>query len=56
MRWLIIVLLVSLLALLFAAAGLARHIFECAKLRRKPVSGAGTAPDPAEEPDLDTEP
>jgi len=44
MRWLMIVLLVSLVALLIAAAGLARHIWvsmsESAPSRR----GAGEAP------------
>jgi hypothetical protein len=41
MRWLMIGLLVSLGALLLAAAGVARHIWtQRSKLRRKPVSRA----------------
>jgi hypothetical protein len=58
MRWLIIVLLVSLLALLVAAAAVAFHIcYQRAKLRRSPVVGAtGKALDPADEADQDMEP
>ena len=56
MRWLMIGLLVSLLALLLAAAGVARHILlQRANLRPKPVVNIGrdheTAHDPAEETD-----
>jgi hypothetical protein len=40
MRWLMIGLLVSLFALLLAAAGVARHIWlQRANLRRKPAEG-----------------
>jgi hypothetical protein len=58
MRWLIIVLLVSLLALLVAAAAVALHIcYQRAKLRRNPAVGAtGRALDPADEADQDIEP
>lgn len=57
MRWLIIVLLVSLLALLVAAAAVAFHICcQRAKLRRNPVKGAGRVLDPADEADQDIEP
>jgi hypothetical protein len=56
MRWLIIALLVSLGALLFAAAGMARHIWvQRAKLRRKPPAGAGHAVGVREETDLESE-
>jgi hypothetical protein len=53
MRWLIIVLLVSLLALLIAAASVACHILiQRAKLRRNLVMGAtAKVLDPADEAD-----
>ena len=52
MRWLMIGLLVSLLALLVAAAGVARHIWvQHAKLRQKPPSGLGQNLDPDHSPD-----
>jgi hypothetical protein len=48
MRWLIIAFLVSLLALLLAAAGVARHIMlQRANLRRKPVASIEPPHDPA---------
>jgi hypothetical protein len=48
MRWLMIALLVSLGALLLAAAGVARHILLQRKnLRRKPVVSSGEAHDAA---------
>ncbi len=50
MRWLIIVLLVSLGALLFAAAGVARHIW---LQRTKPRDELSTAHEAAEESDLE---
>ena len=54
MRWLLIVLLVSLGALLLAAAGLARHIW---LQRTKPRDELPVAAlEPAEEPDLEVEP
>jgi len=61
MRWLMIGLLVSLGALLFAAAGVARHIWlQHTKLRSEPAASAGPASglafDPAEEPDHELEP
>lgn len=65
MRWLMIGLLVSLAALLFAAAGAARHIFvQRGRLRRGTATGEGkTSPptpgqiiDPAEDIEHDLEP
>jgi hypothetical protein len=61
MIWLVIAFLVSLGALLFAAAGLAHHIWlQHRKLRRMPSTGTDTAPDPAldpaEETDVEREP
>jgi len=53
MRWLLIVLLVSLGALLFAAAGLARHIW---LQRARPRRGYSLTVEPAEEPDLEMKP
>jgi hypothetical protein len=53
MGWLVIVLLVSLLALLFAAAGVALHIYRRARLRRKPIANADPSLGPAEETDLE---
>jgi len=50
MRWLLIVLLVSLGALLFAAAGLARHVW---LQRTKPKGEMSVALEAAEEPDLE---
>jgi hypothetical protein len=56
MRWLIIVLLVSLLALLFVFASVACHILiQRAKLRRNSARGAGKILDPADEADQDLE-
>jgi hypothetical protein len=50
MRWLLIVLIVSLGALLFAAFGVARHIgLHRARLKGKPPATV----DPAEESDLE---
>jgi hypothetical protein len=59
MRWLMIALLVSLGALLLAAAGVARHILvQRAKRGRKPAANSRQIPnavfDPAE--DIDIEP
>jgi hypothetical protein len=61
MRWLLIALLVSLGALLLAAAGLARHILvQRTNLSRKPIvnaerkpMAANTAFDPAEDADIE---
>ncbi|MGA9060171.1 MAG: hypothetical protein WB341_00760 [Terracidiphilus sp.] len=53
MRWLMIVLLVSLGALLFAAAGLARHIW---LQRAKPKDELSAALEPAEGSDLKVKP
>jgi len=51
MRWLMLALLVSLGALLFAAAGVAHHIWlQRRQLRRKPVVGVEPAPDAAQDP------
>lgn len=50
MRWLMVALLVSLGALLFAAAGVARHIRRHHRQGRKPPA------DPAEESEAELEP
>ena len=56
MRWLLMVLLVSLLGLLVAALGVARHIaLQRARSRSKPSVGAAKAPGQAEETDVETE-
>lgn len=58
MRWLLMALLVSLVALLIAAAGLARHIgLQHARTRSSPEAGAGKAValDPSGETDVETE-
>lgn len=55
MLWLMIVLLLSLLAMLFAAAGVASHIHQRAKFRSKPVAGAAGTLDPVEEAGHDLE-
>jgi hypothetical protein len=56
MRWLIIALLVSLGALLLAAAGMARHIrVHRMKLPRKPQPKAGTVIGTREEKDFESE-
>jgi flagellar basal body-associated protein FliL len=56
MRWLMVALLVSVAALLLAAAGVACHIWiQCSKHRNKPVTGnlpqaaPGQTFDPADE-------
>jgi hypothetical protein len=49
------VLLVSLAALLLAAAAVAIHIYRRAKLRRKPAADTDPAIDPAEEADAEAE-
>ncbi len=59
MRWLLIVLLVSLAALLIAAAAMARHIWlHHARIRSKPSAEAGqtldSASGPAEETDAES--
>ncbi len=53
MRWLLIVFLVSLGALLFAAAGVARHIW---LQRNKGKGGSPVTLEPVEEPDLELKP
>ena len=56
MRWLLMVLLVSLVGLLVAALGVARHIaLQRARSRSKPSGGAAKAPGHAEETDVETE-
>jgi uncharacterized membrane protein len=56
MRWLLIALLVSLVALLFAAAGVARHIWrQHARIRSTPHAGHGLARAPADETEVETE-
>jgi hypothetical protein len=50
MRWLLIVLLVSLAALLFAVAGVAHHIW---KQRTRRGSESSAAAEPADETDLE---
>jgi len=49
MRWLMILLLVSLVALLVAAAGVARHVWmQHKKLRQEPFPDTGTFPVPTQ--------
>jgi hypothetical protein len=60
MRWLMIVLLASLAALLIAAAGMAHHIWvQRAQIRFKSPAGTGqgsaSAPEPAEKTGKETE-
>jgi len=56
MRWLLIALLVSLAALLIAAAGMTLHIWvQRARLRSKPSAGAGKTSGSADETDVETE-
>jgi hypothetical protein len=56
MRWLLMVLLVSLAALLIAAAGVAHHIWtQRARSRAMPSAGSGAVPGLAEETDIETE-
>jgi len=56
MRWLLLVLLVSLAAMLIAAFGGALHIWiQRRRSRSKPSAGTGTASGPAEETDTETE-
>lgn len=54
MRWLMISLLVSLVAMLFAVAGVAHHIRSQHKLlRRKPVVSAEEVFEPTEEAEIE---
>jgi hypothetical protein len=56
MIWLVIAFLVSLGALLIAAAGLAYHVWiQHRRLRQKQSAAAGTALDPAINPAEETE-
>ena len=56
MRWLLIVLLVSLVAMLIAAAGMTLHIWlQRARQRSRSSAGAAKTPDTAEESDQETE-
>ena len=56
MRWLLIVLLVSLAGLLIAAAGVTIHIcLQRARLRSRATTGGGPATSPTEETDQETE-
>ncbi|HME57366.1 MAG TPA: hypothetical protein VKF63_03445 [Terracidiphilus sp.] len=56
MRWLLMVLLVSLAALLIAAAGVAHYIWSRRKRSRsKPSAGDGATTGPADETDIETE-
>jgi hypothetical protein len=56
MRWLLMVLLVSLVGLLIAALGVARHIvMQRARSRSKPSADTAKAPGQAEETDVETE-
>jgi Flp pilus assembly protein TadB len=55
MRWLLMVLLVSLAALLIAAAGVTHYVWaQRRRNRNKPSAGAGTATGPADETDIET--
>jgi hypothetical protein len=57
MRWLMIGLLVSLGAMLFAAAGVARHIWlQRTRLNKKPVVSASTPRDLGHDPADDIDP
>jgi uncharacterized membrane protein len=57
MRWLLIALLVSLAALLIAAAGGARYIWlQRTRLSAKPAPDANSASRTPEQPDVETEP
>jgi hypothetical protein len=56
MRWLLIVLFVSLAGLLIAAAGMTIHIWvQRARLRSRPRKGAGPASDTAEDAGQETD-
>lgn len=56
MRWLLIALLVSLTALLIAAAGVAHHIWAQRKRgRSRPSAGTDASPGTAEETEVETE-
>jgi hypothetical protein len=58
MRWLMVILIVSLIGLLIAAAALARYIWlQHARARSIPEAGSGKAPDPdpAAGTDVETE-
>jgi hypothetical protein len=56
MRWLFIVLLISVAALLVAASGTALHIrIQRARIRSKPAAGAPPASGKAAETDVETE-
>ncbi|MGO9776232.1 MAG: hypothetical protein ACLQGT_10090 [Terracidiphilus sp.] len=56
MRWLLTVLLVSLVGLLITALGVARHIvMQRARSRSRPSADAAKAPGQAEETDIETE-
>ena len=55
MRWLLMILLVSLLGLLIAAWGMAHHIWlQRAQSRSKPSAGSVPAPGPAEETEVES--
>jgi len=57
MRWLVLVLLVSLLGLLIAALGLARYIWlQRARNRFNPSAGAGAVHSKAGQSDAESEP
>ena len=55
MRWLLIALLISLAAMLIAAAGVVLHIRGQRRRSRSGLSGADAAPGSAEETDVETE-
>jgi hypothetical protein len=56
MRWLMLVLIVSLIVLLIAAAALARHIWlHHARNRSLPEAGSGKAPGPGPTAGTDVE-
>jgi hypothetical protein len=56
MRWLLLVLLVSFMAMLIAAAGGTLHIWvQRRQSRSKPLAGTGAVPGPAKEIDTETE-
>lgn len=56
MRWLLMVLFISLVGLLIAALGMARHIWlQRARSRSKLSAGKAIAPRSSEETDVETE-
>jgi hypothetical protein len=55
MRWLIVALLISIVGLLLAAAGMARHILRRGKLKHQTSKGDAAALDAPAAPDVESE-